>query len=132
MSDKTHCGHDPRYIVQADEGTAYCALCELEATRQELAAARAEQRRDAVDGQCALDEANGEIERLRAELAASLPSHPPAAPLTASEALYGFAALLADAVAWFKQRHPDEFLRGADMRVFDQPPAPATPPGGEE
>lgn len=35
----------------------------------ELAALRAEQRRDAVDGQCALDEANGEIERLRAELA---------------------------------------------------------------
>lgn len=33
----THCGHDPRYIVRADEGTAYCALCELEATRQELA-----------------------------------------------------------------------------------------------
>lgn len=39
MSDTTptHCGHDPRYIVQADEGTAYCALCELEAAQKERA-----------------------------------------------------------------------------------------------
>lgn len=42
MSDKTHCGHDPRYIVQADEGTAYCALCELEAARKEILGLRAE------------------------------------------------------------------------------------------
>lgn len=33
----THCGHDPRFVVSADEGTAYCAMCELEAVREELA-----------------------------------------------------------------------------------------------
>lgn len=38
MTDTTpaHCGHDPRYIVQANEGTAYCVMCELEAALQEL------------------------------------------------------------------------------------------------
>ena len=32
----THCGHDPRFVVSADEGTAYCAMCELEAKQAEL------------------------------------------------------------------------------------------------
>lgn len=31
MSDTQPCGHHVRYIVQVDEGTAYCAVCEYNA-----------------------------------------------------------------------------------------------------
>ena len=34
--DKTMpCGHAARYAVQADEGTAFCALCELDGAREQ-------------------------------------------------------------------------------------------------
>ena len=29
-----------------------------------------------------------------------------------------------DAVAWFKERYPDHFKAGVEMRVFDQPEKP--------
>jgi hypothetical protein len=28
-----------------------------------------------------------------------------------------------DAVAWFKERHPEQFAAGVEMRVFDRPAA---------
>jgi hypothetical protein len=30
------CGHEERYVVQAEEGTAFCALCELEEVNNRL------------------------------------------------------------------------------------------------
>lgn len=32
----THCGHDPRYVVGSDEGTCFCALCELQAANEQI------------------------------------------------------------------------------------------------
>ena len=36
LNELMPCGHLERYVVQADEGTAFCALCELEAARRKL------------------------------------------------------------------------------------------------
>ena len=35
------CGHEARYVVASDEGTSYCALCELEGIRIKIADLRA-------------------------------------------------------------------------------------------
>jgi hypothetical protein len=32
------CGHAKRYVVSADEGTSYCAMCELDAANKALKA----------------------------------------------------------------------------------------------
>lgn len=33
----THCGHDERFVISSDEGTCWCALCELEAANLRVA-----------------------------------------------------------------------------------------------